>query len=135
MAISKKDKKDIAAMIARAVTAFTPAGVDSETVETAAQEPRQKIMYDVKSIQISTDLKQALPGGGTTTQVKLKGSIAHQPTTMYLDFPPGEATQLSELKRIQSYPHLLQQVTLYCKEDAATGLFMYRLAVPYSLPE
>ena len=84
MALTKKDRQDVVAMIERTVRVLVPASkapafIDPQDVEEAAQNSGIKIMTNVESISIRTGLKpvagETSPGSGTTMGVKIKGTV------------------------------------------------------------
>ncbi len=126
MTLTKKDRQEVAAMITRVVTA-TGAGpdVDYQAVENTAEEPEFKIMTDVKSIEIVTNPAGVsgfipAPDAEAPTSVNVTGKIDGEVKLLKFGFPPGNATHLSELKRIQNHPHLFQRVNLFLR-DRPTG--------------
>ncbi|MCZ6530524.1 MAG: hypothetical protein O6949_09395 [Chloroflexi bacterium] len=142
MTLTKKDWELVAVMIAHAVMTTAAAtvtadaaaaAVDSEAVETVALEPETKVMSGVKMISIHTELKGVAgvlqPGAGISNLVKIKGRVNGQVTHKFFGFPPGDEAHLSELKRIQNYPHLFQNVYFTFREPASGDRYITRLFV------
>jgi len=134
MAISKKDRAEIAVMIARAVTA-TAGVIDSEAVETTAQEPESKVMSGVEVISIRTGLKPVAgdvqPGAGITTEVSIEGNVEGQTTEKMFLIQPSDEALFSELKRIQNYPHLFQNVSFIFREPPSGDRYITKIYVRY----
>ena len=131
MALTKKDKLEVSAMIGRAVMA-TASGVDSQAIENTAGDSEIKIMHRVSQITIAESLKHDLnPASGTRTAVNIRGEVDGEVINKYLTFPPGDPTILSELKRIQNNPHLYQNVQLQFRVPAGAPEFIILLFVGY----
>lgn len=109
MALTKRDKEEVAKMVARAVSVATAnvisaadnggANIEESIVEDVAQDSSTKVVDQISSIVIFTSIHDV-------TYVTVTGLIDGQSgQAVTFLFPPNKDNILNELKRAQSNQH------------------------------
>ena len=107
MALSKKDRQEIAEMISRSIGAV--GYDDARDIETIAQTPMMRLFVRIRHLTITTMPKEYAPealqaDAKRIVKVTVEGVISSEgPGSQDFFFPPNDGAMLSEFVRYQSF--------------------------------